>query len=414
MAGLMLGWATTEPAATSGIQSMQPRDLRAALDSAPPPIEGERIQALLQPESGIGEGSQGLLQNPTRLALEDFEDGSWPAGTSLHPAASWLVESLTDLRGGSFGYHWAGSDCRAAGGLRSLCAICGGTGGQQLGCDDPYPDGVASSVILRLDLAPWREMDRLDLVMDIWTEAEPHEGLIVNYLDYARDGSLRGRHAIRSFTGQLMDWARDQRIDLLRAVDEEDPSWTRNFAGQIILLELLFVSSEDAGNGRGIYIDDMALEFESSTVVVTAEASPTATASATPRSTPTPSVGPSPSATPGDRTVYCPSGQDCSRLRVEAFIDLRCDGRYNAGVDSWVTGRRIDLVTGGGVALGGPLSRRGSIYFLLPSRDGAEVRFDVPSGYEMCANSPNPREVSAGDFGRFGNEQIDFRIRRQR
>ena len=74
-------------------------------------------------------------------------------------------------------------------------------------------------------------------------------------------------------------------------------------------------------------------------------------------------------------------------------------------------GHRIAVA---GIQLGTTLSRNGSAYFLLPTSSGITVRFEVPAGYRMCGNSPNPRILGPADFGRFGNKQIDFRIVRQR
>jgi hypothetical protein len=397
------------------LDSMAPAAVARALDFAPPPA----ARPAGWPSGDLGHSGAELGQaNPRpdatrqqsrRIAIDGFEDAAWPGGMPASPIARWLPASLTDLVGGPFGYHWASSDCRARAGSRSLCATCGGAGGQQLSCGDPYPDSVASSVVMVLDLAAYREMDQLDLVMDVWADAEPHEGLILNLLDYAPDGKLRARHPIRSATGTLRDWARDQRVDLLDLRDELDPTWRRSLAGQIVYLEVLFISRADGNNGEGIYIDSLAVELQERTIVVT----PVPTS--TPSPTASPVASPLPSATPAaDRTVFCPAGEPCGRLRVEAFVDLRCDGRFQAGLDSWVANQRVEVDLGGGTTLGTALSRRGSAYFLLPTRRGAEVRFEVPAGYRLCGNSANPRLLTESDFGRFGNKQIDFRVVRQR
>lgn len=401
---------------SASTRTMAPAAVAAALELPVPSPSADRVLALLQATPAGGPiGDEGLQQQRARLALDDFERSDWPAGTPLDARLAWIPSSLTDLIGGPFGYHWALSDCQVGGGSSSLCAVCGGTGGDQLACGDAYPDRVASSVLLRLDLAAWREMDQLDLVMDVWADAEPHEGMILNYLDYAPDGSLIARHPVLSTTGTLRDWARDQRLDLLELRDELDPTWSRSLAGQIALFELLFVSSEDGGNGEGIFVDNLAIELQPRTVVVTPEPSPTATASPSPIASPSPvpSATPIASPTPSNATVYCPPGSDCSRLRVEAFVDLRCDGRYQAGLDRWVDGQRVDVDVAG-IQLGTTLSRNGSAYFLLPTSSGITVRFEVPAGFRMCGNSPNPRILGPADFGRFGNKQIDFRIVRQR
>jgi hypothetical protein len=99
---------------------------------------------------------------------------------------------------------------------------------------------------------------------------------------------------------------------------------------------------------------------------------------------------------------------------VEVFVDTRCDGRYQAGVDMWLGGQRID-VDSGGVLLGTDTARTGGAYFLLPALRSSTITYTtVPAGYQLCPNSPNPIQLSPGDFGPWGNKQVNFRVRRAR
>ena len=67
----------------------------------------------------------------------------------------------------------------------------------------------------------------------------------------------------------------------------------------------------------------------------------------------------------------------------------------------------------GSEVLGTKLSRSGSAYFRLPFKGGVEATFQVPSGYEMCANSSNPAILTAREFEPFGRAKLSFRIVRK-
>ena len=105
---------------------------------------------------------------------------------------------------------------------------------------------------------------------------------------------------------------------------------------------------------------------------------------------------------------------DCRYLSVRAFVDYRCDRRFQNGVDYAVRGRpRVDI-TAGTERLGAQLDAAGRATFRLPSSAGAELRFGVPAGYEMCANSANPLRLEPGDFRSRGVTRVDFRVVRAR
>lgn len=383
---------------------LAPADLRAALAALPVPAS-EPLPADLS-------GGAEALQQPTDLLLEDFERGAWPGGAAPSRLATWLPSSLADLWAApGAGYFWATSTCQAAAGARSLCPICGGPQGAAHACGARYPELTAGSVTLRLDLGAQQGLSELELRLDIWADAEPHEGLVVNYLEPMGGGAPARRRTLRSFSGDLKAWARGQRVDLKGARDEEDPSWRADLSGRIVDLELLFIShSNQPGvqNGQGLFIDNLRLFSRPRTVVVTPQPSATPLASATATATPLPTLPPT-----GDRNVFCPPGEPCGRLRVETYVDARCDGRFQAGVDQWLGGQRIDVVTGG-EALRATTSRLGSAYFLLPTRRDTTVSYTAPAGYQLCANSPAPIRLGAADFGRWGNKQVAFRVKRAR
>ncbi len=384
-------------------------ELRAALAALPVP---ERVASSRAPGEPAGSGGAEALQQPTDRLLDDFERTAWPGGAPNSSLLTWLPSSLADLWAApGAGFFWAGSACQAASGTRSLCPICGGPQGAGHACGARYPELTAGSVTLRLDLGAQQGMAELDLRLDIWADAEPHEGLVVNYLEPVPGGGPARRRTLRSFTGNLQSWARDQKVALLDARDEEDPAWRADLSGRIVDIELLFISHSNqpgAQNGQGLFLDNLRLWARPRTVVVTPQPSVTPRASATAPATPLPTLPPT-----GDRNVFCPAGEPCGRLRVETYVDARCDGRFQAGVDTWLAGQRIDVVTGG-EPLRATTSRLGSAYFLLPTRRDTTVAFTAPAGYQLCANSPAPLRLGAADFGRWGNKQVSFRVKRVR
>lgn len=398
---------------------LAPADLREALAALPAPAVSPMVDGAVDLAAGSrssaaseGDRADAPLQQPTDRLLEDFERAAWPGGAAVSPLLTWLPTTLTDLWAApGAGYFWASSSCQAAGGARSLCPICGGPQGAAHACGARYPELTAGSVTLRLDLSAQQGLSELTLRLDIWADAEPHEGLVVNYLEPMGGGASARRRTLRSFSGDLKAWARDQRVDLMAARDEEDPAWRADLSGRIVDLELLFISHSNrpgVQNGQGIFIDNLRLYGRPRTVVVTPQPSATSRASATAPATPLPTLPPT-----GDRNVFCPVGEPCGRLRVETFVDARCDGRFQAGVDQWLAGQRIDVVTGG-EPLRATTSRLGSAYFLLPTRRDTTVSFTAPAGYQLCSNSPVPLRLSAADFGRWGNKLVAFRVKRAR
>lgn len=385
------GWALAEEAGGArrdGLRPVAPAAIAAALAASPP-------HAAVDAEANVGQSATAPLDDaplppPGVLAaidettvIDTFERADWPAGAAGDNR--WLPQTLLDLRQPSGGRRWASSPCQAADGTRSLCPICGGPAGAGYRCGDPYPADTSPSVLLRLDLSKRQNMERLDLVMDIWADAAPDEGLFVNYVEYDRAGDVAERRPIYSATGRLSAWARGQRLNLLDVRDALDPAWRASFAGRVVHVELLFHSHGSTPGGAGIFVDNVRLVSRAATVPVTP--------------VPTPSIG----------SVYCPAGSTCGSLQVEAFIDYRCDGNYQQGVDRKL-GRQWVEVLAGATPLGAFTKPSGSTFFRLPIDQPMTVTFTMPAGHKMCANSPNPLTLTATDFGRSLRKKIRFRV----
>ncbi len=350
---------------------------RAAVESM------HRIQAPHLPADAPAWVAQ---RQPWQL-IDDFEAPSWPR------AGTWVL--VADLNGSTGGdYQWAPRDCEAAGGTKALWAVGGGADGTVLPCNSPYPDGAASSALLWLDLTALRTVSDVEMVFDIWADAAPNEGVFINYMVFDAVGNPVERRTVYSATGRASTWARGVRLDLTDLRDRLDPIWRLDGRGGHLLLEFVFVSVSGMSDGEGIFLDNLALEIVEPTPIIVPPDTPT----------PPPQV---------DRTVACTNEPDCGTLSVRAFVDTRCDGRYQGGIDSLVkSGNRVDVVAGAEL-LGGKLSRTGKISFRLAYSAGVQARFEVPDGYEMCATSSNPADLSASNFQPYGLAKLDFRIVRE-
>ncbi len=385
------GWALAEEAGggvqPDGLRPVAPAAIAAALAVSPPPaaVGAEAdLDSAAAPRDDAPASPPGVLAAVDETTVIDtFERADWPTGTTGDNR--WLPQTLLDLRQPAGGRRWASSPCQAADGTRSLCPICGGPAGAGYRCGEPYPADTSPSVLLRLDLSKRQNMERLDLVMDVWADAAPDEGLFVNYVAYDRSGDVAERRPIYSATGRLSAWARGQRLNLLDVRDALDPAWRASFAGRVVHVELLFHSHGSTPGGAGIFVDNVRLVSRAATVPVTP--------------VPTPSIG----------AVYCPAGTTCGSLQVEAFIDYRCDGNYQQGVDRKL-GRQWVEVLAGATPLGAFTKPSGSTFFRLPIDQPMTVSFTLPAGHKMCANSPNPLTLTAGDFGRSLRKKIRFRV----
>lgn len=315
-----------------------------------------------------------------RVLIDDFEGVTWPQPDR------WV--QVLDLDGQSGGeYIWSPRNCHPAGGARALWAVGGGAEGAQLQCGATYPDGAASSALLALDLTAQLAAYRLALTLDIWADAAPNEGLFVNYVAFDPGGAVRERRTVYSATGRAGGWARGLRLDLTDLHDRADPQWRLDLRGRRAFLEFLFISVPNQPDGEGIFLDNLYLDSE---------------------------AAPPPSPTPGgNQTVGCVTGTDCGTLAVRGYVDGRCDGRYQPGLDTPLRGARVELAAGA-VALGTSLSKSGNASFRVPLSGGITVRLIVPDGYAACANSSESFSLMAKDFRPFGRKQQDFRVTRRR
>ncbi len=348
------------------------------------------------------------LPQAGRQLIDDFDAADWP------DRARWpLVADLNAPFVARAGYPWAASGCESPPGTRSLRAVGGGDGAT-LDCDAAYPAAVASSALLSLDLSRMTGAHGLSLRFDLWVEADPEEGLLVNLLRFTDGGEVAERRIVYSATGRLGAWARDQAIDLTMLQDALDGRWQGDLRGERAYLEFLFVSADGGeGGARGVLMDDLTIEA----VYRAPTATPSPAATAQPTQLPGPSPTPPPpgaTATPEivDRTTLCTSIRDCTTLSVRAWIDRGCDGRFQTGLDAPLrTESRVDG-SAGGEALGTALGRTGRTTFSYPGGRDAEFRLALPDGYAMCDGSANPAVINADDVNRYGRATVNFRLQR--
>jgi len=338
-------------------------------------------------------------QQDVREPLDGFESPGWP------DAARWpFVADLEAIARGEpgGGAPWATSACTASEGGRALRAASDGRP-----CDAGYPAGAASSALLSLDLAHTAYDQDLALSFDAWLDADADEGLLIHYVRFDDDGATAERRLIWSGTGRIAGWVHGVAIDLTALGDRYDPSWSGDLRGRRAFLEFLFRSG-DGSAGRGALVDALALHRRT--------APPTPTPSATATTPPTATSAPPTATAPGPgvvRTNACTASSDCVQLSVRAFVDHRCDGRLQPGVDAPLRAEpapRVDVAAGQEI-LGAPLSSSGTVIFLFPAVPEAEVALAMPDGYEACPGIDNPALVPATAFQR-GQARLDFRVRR--
>jgi hypothetical protein len=339
--------------------------------------------------------------------IDDFDSASWP-----RPSDWPLVADLNAPFVGRGGYPWAPSPCESTPGTRTLRAVGGGDGAT-LDCDAAYPSAVASSALLSLDLSQLSGARLAQLRFDLWVEADPDEGLLVQLLRFGDDGRVVERRLVYSATGRVATWARGQSIDLTRLQDARDPSWRHDLRGERAFLEFLFVSTDGGdGGARGVLLDNVGIDV--------ALAAPTAPPSLTPTPAPgTPGTAPTATPAPGvERTNLCTDIRNCLSLSVRAWVDRGCDGRNQVGHDAPLGGEpHVALRVGEGAQaqwLGTSLSRSGRATFAFPPSDSLEASLELPAGYTMCPASENPRQLGGKDFNRYGRASLDFRVQRSR
>lgn len=315
-----------------------------------------------------------------RLLIDDFEGTPWP-----NPDRWVQVLDLTGQENGE--YVWSPRNCHPAGGSRALWAVGGGLDGSRLSCGASYPGQAAASALLYLDLSDTLAAARLALSFDIWADAAPNEGLFINFVAFTPDGIATERRTVYSATGRASSWARGIRLDLTALRDRLDPTWRMDLRGRSAYLEFLFISLPGKPTGEGILLDNLVADSEAAVLA-----------------TPTPG---------GNQTIGCGAGEPCGTLNLRGFVDNRCDGRYQPGLDSPLRDARVDVRVGT-AGLGTTLSKSGNAFFRVPLGGSIEARLTVPDGYAMCGNSQQTVVLDASDFKPFGRKHVDFRVTRRR
>ena len=333
-----------------------------------------------------------------RSLIDDFESDTWP------DRARWpLVSDLAATALPGSGFFWAPSECESSVGFRSLRASGGGEG-TTLACDSGYPADMASSALLYLDLRDTLRASVLELRFDAWLDADPDEGLMVSYITFDASGTMDQRRILHTATGRSGSWWRGISLDLTTLSDRLDPTWSHDLRGRRAYLEMLFISHDGSVDGRGAFLDNMTIDVE---------IPPTPTASPTPPPTATPSPTPTVPPTDVDRVNACLTLSDCDSLTIRAYTDYGCDGRYQAGVDSPLSGKRIRL-SADLERLGAELGRSGLAVFRFPHAASVEAELDMPAEYEMCPGLTNPMSIAGRRFTRTGRASLSFRVRRIR
>jgi hypothetical protein len=343
------------------------------LERAAAPALPQRISAWVAP--GLG-----------RQVVDDFEAPAWPDRNR------WVA--LVDLVSQQAPQYLAAPrDCRAASGGRSLWSVGGGAAGAALACGQPAPRSRQTSSVLALDLTAIGGAATASLTMDIFADAAPTEGLLLSVLVFDPSRLDVERHLVFSATGHSVDWSRDVKVDITDLKDRFDPSWHADLRGQLAYLEFLFLSDDSAPAGQGIFVDNVAVESAAPPPVIV---------------TPVPTVTP----TVVERTEDCTTEPDCRVLQVWSYIDYRCDRRFQPGVDERVvTMPRLD-VNNGGQLLGTHLDKRGYASFRLLTSPGAVVELELPPKTSMCPGSPNPADLQAKNFARYGVTTLEMRLQR--
>lgn len=353
----------------------------SAVGAGPVPVDGTTIAAAtaLPLPAPLAQ----LAWVPGRAGdqlIDDFESSTWP-----EPSIWAAVLDLGRLTGEAI--TWGARDCRAAAGQQSLWAIGGGAAGAGQPCGSSFRGDQASSAVLALDLRALHSVAQLWLSFDIWADAAANEGLLISVLEGDAQGNPTGRRIVYSATGRSTAWARGVRLDLTRLVDRSG-GWRFDARGQQVLLEFLFLGLAGSPGGEGIFLDNLWLSSREATPIVV-----------------TPTPGP-------DLTNGCSGGSQCGSLTVRAYVDSRCDGRFQPGIDGYLREQPRVTVTTGSLVLGTQLSAYGAAYFRLPYDQTVITELSMPPGYELCPNARNPAVREPRDFRLFGRAKVEFNLKR--
>lgn len=246
--------------------------------------------------------------------VDDFD-------TAALDRSKWII--IIDRNEEDFGwYEWGLSDCQFSPRYedrQALWALASTEGGvrSDLECNEPYPNGVNSAAILRLDLTGFATdtltgtLTQLDLAFDFYLNVRnfAEEGVVPDGLfvvGYPNAADLDSRKlVIEGVTARREErfWEQPITLDLLNACDAEDPTDCHNFAGQIALFEFFFITRRgpDASTfSGGAFIDNVSLIASHAPDVPPGHTTPlpTATNTGVPTVTPIPSDTPTPTETP--------------------------------------------------------------------------------------------------------------------
>lgn len=241
--------------------------------------------------------------------------------TAALDRSKWII--ILDRNEHDFGwYEWGLSECEYSPRFedrQSLWALANTEGGlrSDLECDEPYPNGVNSAAILRLDLTGFATdtltttLTQLDLSFDFYLNVRnfAEDGVVPDGLfviGYPDPADLDSRKLVmEGVTARREErfWELPITIDLLNACDAQDPTDCHNFAGQMSLFEFFFITRRGlpaSSYSGGAFIDNVTLIASHKPDVDPGHTTPlpTATNTGIPTLTPEPSITPTPSETP--------------------------------------------------------------------------------------------------------------------
>lgn len=260
---------------------------------------------------------------PTRTEIRP--DGAYEYlvddfNTASLDGSKWIV--IVDRNEEDFGwYQWGLSQCQYSprySDNQSLWALANTEGGvpSDLECDEPYPNGVSSAAILRLDLGGFATdtltstLTQLDLAFDFYLNVRNFaeggvvpDGLFV--IGYPDPSDLERKLVLEGVTARREErfWEQPITIDLLNACDTNPPFDCHNFAGQMSLFEFFFITKSGPDSSTysgGAFIDNVTLIASDAPATPPGRLTPlpTATDTPVPSETPVPSVTPTPTETP--------------------------------------------------------------------------------------------------------------------
>ena len=244
--------------------------------------------------------------------VDDFD-------TSALDPSKWLV--VLDRNGHDYGwYQWGLSGCEFSSRFddrQSLWSMASTEGGvrSDLECDAPYPNGVNSGALLRLDLTGFTtdtlELTQLDLTFDFYLNVRnfAEDGVVPDGLfviGYPDPTNLDSRRIVMEGVTARREgrfWEKPITINLQNACNTSDTTDCHNFAGQEALFEFFFITKRGlpaSSYSGGAFIDNITVlaSDEPTTPIGLTTPLPTATDTPVATFTPVPTETPTPSATP--------------------------------------------------------------------------------------------------------------------